>query len=198
MRSKVEDELERLVNEGTLEQIDYADWAAPIVAVLKRDMKSIRICGDYRMTINPNSKLNRYPIPKVEDLFATLANGKVFTKLDLAQAYQQLKLDSRSKKFVVINTHKGLFQYTRLTFGISSAPRIFQKVMETLLQGIPGVMVYIDDILITSATEAEHLKALEEVLKRLASASSWHHLWNFWAISLIKMSFVHCQRKFER
>ena len=47
------------------------------------------------MTINPNSKLNRYPIPKVEDLFATLANGKVFTKLDLAQAYQQLKLDSR-------------------------------------------------------------------------------------------------------
>ena len=113
------------------------------------------------MTINPNSKLNRYPIPMVEDLFATIANGKVFTKLDLAQVYQQLKLDSRSKKIVVINTHKGLFQYMRLRFGISSAPGIFQKAMETLLQGIPGVMVYIDDILkLTSATEAEHLKAL--------------------------------------
>ena len=77
------------------------------------------------MTINPNSKLNRYPIPKVEDLFTTLANGKVFTKVDLAQAYQQLKLDSRSKKIVVINTNKSLFQYTKLPFGISSAPGIF-------------------------------------------------------------------------
>lgn len=61
--------------------------------VLKSDCKSVRICGDFRTTINPVSKLNRYPLPKVEDLFAKLAEGKVFTKLDLTQAYQQLKLD---------------------------------------------------------------------------------------------------------
>ncbi len=72
-------------------------------------------------------KLMRYPIPKIEDLFATLAKGKLFTKLDLAQAYQQLKLNAKAKELVVINTHKGLFRYTRLPFGISSAPGIFRR-----------------------------------------------------------------------
>ena len=63
------------------------------MAVLKSDKQSVRLCGDFRMTVNPVSKLNRYPIPKVEDLFATLEGGATFTKLDLSQAYLQLKLD---------------------------------------------------------------------------------------------------------
>ena len=99
------------------------------------------------MTVNPVAKLHRHPIPKVEDLFATLERGKKFTKLDLSQAYQQLPLHPDSRKYVVINTHKGLFQYTRLPYGISSAPGIFQKEMDNLLAGIPGVAVYLDDIL---------------------------------------------------
>jgi len=96
-----------------------------------------------------------------------LSKGKYFTKLDLSQAYQQLPLDEESRSFVVINTHKGLFRYTRLPFGISSAPGIFQRVIESLLQGIEGVVVYLDDILITGCTEGKHLEALEEVLTRL-------------------------------
>ena len=68
MRQKVEDELSRLVTEGTLEPVDHSDWAAPIVAVMKSDKTSVRVCGDFRMTVNPVSKLNRYPIPRVEDL----------------------------------------------------------------------------------------------------------------------------------
>ena len=123
------------------------------------------------MTVNPVSKLNRYPIPKTEDLFATLKRGKIFTKLDLSQVYLQLKLEEESSKYLVISTHKGLFRYTRLPYGISSAPGIFQKAMEQLLQGIPHVTVYyIDDILITAETEAEHLQILERVFKRLAKA----------------------------
>ena len=130
----------------------------------------MRICGDFRMTVNPVSKLNRYPLPRIEDLLAILAEGTIFTKLDLTRAYQQLKLSPQAWKFVVVNTHKGLYRYTRLPFGISSAPGIFQKTMETLLRGIPGVIVYLDDILISRSTKAEHLKALEEVLNRLATA----------------------------
>ena len=141
--------------------------ASPIVAVLKEDRKSVRLCGDFKQTINPVSKLDHYPLPKIEDLFATLAGGKSFTKLDLSQAYQQLTLDEASKKFVVINTPKGLFQYTRLPYGISSTPGIFQRVMENILRGIPGVTVLIDNILITGPDDERHLNSLEEVLSRL-------------------------------
>ena len=88
MRQGVEDELDRLVAEGTLEPVEYSDWAAPIVAVLKPD-KKVRICGDFRTTVNPVSKLHRYPVPLVEDLFAGLVRGKTFSTIDLKQAYQQ-------------------------------------------------------------------------------------------------------------
>ena len=169
-REKVELELQRLQNEGTLEPVEFADWAAPIVTVLKKDKSSIRICGDFSTTVNPVSKVDRYPIPKVCDLFAKLGKGKQFSKLDLSHAYQQVPLDEESRKYVVINTHKGLFRYTRLPFGIASAPGIFQRVIESVLQGIEGVIVYLDDILITGSTEEEHLHTLEEVLSRLEQA----------------------------
>ena len=76
MRQKVEEELGRLVAEGILEPVEFSEWAAPIVVVLKSDQKSVGICGDFRMTVNPVSKLDKYPIPKVEDLFASLEKGE--------------------------------------------------------------------------------------------------------------------------
>ena len=94
----------------------------------------------------------------------------MFPKLDLTQAYQQLKLDATSQKYLVIKTHRGLFRYTRLPFSVSSALGIFQRVMEDLLQDIPGVLVYLDDILISSPTEDAQLRSLEAVLQRLSEA----------------------------
>ena len=167
LRDKVDQELQRLQDQGILEPVETAEWAAPIVVVLKKDKLSVRICGDFRVTVNPMSKLDRYPIPKPEDLFAKLANGKQFSTLDLSHAYQQIPLEA---KYVVINTHKGLFRYTRLPFRISSATGIFQRVMESLLLVIDGVVVYLDDILVTGSTEEAHLRALEEVLRRLERA----------------------------
>ena len=163
----MEAELERLQSQGIIEPVQFSDWAAPIVPVPKSD-GNIRICGDYKVTINRAAKLDKYPIPRINDLFASLAGGKTFSKLDLSHAYQQIQLDEESRQYVTINTHRGLFRYNRLPFGVSSAPSIFQRVMETLLQGIPGVCVYLDDILITGHTEAEHLENLTEVLRRLA------------------------------
>ncbi len=117
--------------------------------VLKSDKSSIRISGDFKASVNQASKLYLYPIPRVEDLFATLrlSGGKSFTKLDFSQAYQPLLLEDESKKYVTISTHRGLLQFNRLSFRVSSASRIFQRAMENLLQRIPGVFVYLGDIL---------------------------------------------------
>ena len=78
-------------------------------------------------------------------------------KLDLSAAYQQMALDEKSSKLVTINIHKGLFRYARLPFGVASAPAVFQRTMDILLQGIPQVICYLDDILITGKSDAEHL-----------------------------------------
>ena len=76
-------------------------------------------------------------------------------------------LDKQSMKYTVINTHLGLSEFTRLPFGIAAAPGIFQKIMDSLLQGIPHTMVYLDDIVITGRIEDEHCRNLETVLSRL-------------------------------
>ena len=169
-KALVEDELDRLLALGIISPVQFSEWAAPIVPVLKSDKKSVRICGDYSVTVNKASKLECYPIPKLDDLLTSLSGGAIFTKLDMSQAYQQIELSETSKQYVVVNTHKGLFKYNRLPFGVSSAPAIFQRVMESLLQGIPNVVVYIDDILIAGKTYHEHTVTLEKVLTRLQEA----------------------------
>ena len=87
MRAKVERELDRLLAKGIIEPVKFADWAAPIVPVMKSDKESVRICGDYKLTVNVASKLEQYPIPRVEDSFATVAGGKFCTKLDMSRTY---------------------------------------------------------------------------------------------------------------
>ena len=136
------------------------------LAVPKKDGKT-RICGDYKVTINPVLEVEQYPLPKPEDLFATLAGGKQFTTLDFSHAYNQLVLDEDSQELVTINTHRGLFRYRRLPFGNASAPAVFQKTMDVILQGMSRVTCYLDDILVTGATAEEHLRNLDEVLTRL-------------------------------
>ena len=99
---------------------------------------SICICGDYSVTVNVVSKLDNYPHIRVEDLFTAMSGGTLFTKLDLAHAYQHLCLSPESKKYTTVNR---LFHYERLPFGISSAPAIFQHTMETFLKDLPVVVV---------------------------------------------------------
>ena len=79
-------------------------------------------------------------------------------------------LDDDSKEIVTVNTHKGLFCYQRLPFGVSSAPGIFQRTMETILAGIPRVLVYLDDILVTGSSQEEHVSNVKEVLSTLQQA----------------------------
>lgn len=106
----MESELQRLLDDKIIEPVQVAERAAPIVPVRKPD-GSIRICGDYKLTVNRALREDQYPISKVEDLFAQLNGGQHFTKLDVSHAYQQVFLEEESRKYVTINTHKGLCAY---------------------------------------------------------------------------------------
>ena len=100
-------------------------------------------------------------------MFSALANGESYTKLDLARAYKQMKVKLECQPLLTINTHRGLYRYTRLPFGITTAPSLWQRAMAQVLSGIPNVAYYIDDILITGRTRAEHIENLRMVLRRL-------------------------------
>ena len=118
--------------------------------MLKPD-DTARLSGDYKLTVNQFSKLT-------------------FSKLDLSHAYHQIPLDEEAKKYVTINTHKGLFTYRVLPFGVSTCPAIFQHAMEGLLQGKPCVAIFLDYILLMGKDDKEHLQTLTMVLKRLQEA----------------------------
>ena len=92
-----------------LKPVQFANWATPIVPVLKSDKKSVRICGDFLVTVNQVSSLDSYLLPKPEDCLLDWPRGKTFSILDLSQAYLQIELGKESRKFIAINTHKVFF-----------------------------------------------------------------------------------------
>ncbi|XP_053390286.1 uncharacterized protein K02A2.6-like [Mercenaria mercenaria] len=166
MEPQIEEELDRLVKDGVLEKVDTSEWATPIVPVPKKE--GIRICGDFKVTINPLMEVDQHPLPKIEDLFASLGKGKSFSKIDLINAYLHVEIDEDSKQYLTTSTHKGLFRYNRLVFGIASAPAIFQRLIEQVVGDIPNVEVILDDMIVTGQDDNEHLETLEKVLSRLS------------------------------
>ena len=165
LQPALETELERMQAEGILELVERSEWATPLVIVSKSNGK-IRVCGDFKVTRNQCVETKSYPLLTTEDIFTHLARDRVFTKLDLLQAYLQLPVDEDSKDLLVINTPKGLFRYNGLPYGVSVARAIFQSVMDRILQGLP-VSCYLDDILIAAPTVKEHDVLLEKVFQRL-------------------------------
>lgn len=117
--------------------------------------------------MNQVSKKADYPLPTTDEVLSRLRGGKVFSTLDLAQAYQQLHVTPETAEVLTLNTLKGLYKVKRLPFGISAAPAIFQRFMETMLSGITGVCAYLDDVIISGKDATAHAERLEEVLKRL-------------------------------
>ena len=129
VKKPLEGKLDHLEKQGILKKVDQSSWATPVVLFPKPD-KIIGLCRDYEVTIKPWVKTEGYPLPIMQELFLTLAGGTVFTKLDLKQAYQQLEIDRSLQDYLTINMHKGLYQYTRLPFGVSSPPFIFQAMID--------------------------------------------------------------------
>lgn len=166
LRQPVEQELDRLQREGVIYKVERSDYGTPIVPVVKAN-GNIRLCGDYKVTINPLLKDYHYPLPRIEDLFAALGGGEQYTKLDLSNAFQQCILHKDSQPMTAITTHVGTFVYRRVPFGIKCIPENFQKIMEETLCGLPSTTVFADDICITGKDKATHLANLKAVLQRL-------------------------------
>jgi transposase InsO family protein len=167
----VDQEYDRLIKADVLFPVTHSAWASPVVHVPKSD-GAIRVCGDYK-GVNEQLEDDGYKLPNIQDMFALLSYQEgpptMFSTLDLAGAFNQLLLDNKSSELLTLNTRRGLLSSKRLCFGIKTAPAQFQRVMEQILSGIQGVMVFIDDILVaTKGSVHDHTAVLKEVFTRLA------------------------------
>ncbi|CAI6377455.1 unnamed protein product [Macrosiphum euphorbiae] len=165
-KDKVEEQLCRLEKLGVISQVESSEWGSPLVPILKSDGK-IRLCVDYKVTVNKFVQDVKYPLPRIEEIFQKVSKGKKFSKIDLSEAYNQLELDEESSKILTWSTHKGLFKIHRLPYGVAPASAIFQKLIEQLFQGHEGVANFLDDIIITGQNNREHLKNLDKVFNIL-------------------------------
>lgn len=168
VRGKVTKELLRLEKADIIERIDSSEWVSPIVVVGKKS-GDVRLCVDLR-EVNKAIVVDKYPLPDITELFTQLHGSKVFSKLDLVSAYHQLELEESSRDLTAFITHEGLFRFKRVCFGLASAPSAFQKLMSTILAGLPGVHCYLDDIVVAGKSKAEHDKHLQNALARLQEA----------------------------
>ena len=146
VKDKVIEQLTKLEEQGVIKPVAQSDWAAPIVPVLKSSGE-VRICGDFKVTVNKASKIDSFPLPHIDELFTKLTGGQNFPKLDLSSAYLQLPLEEESQKYTTINTPKGLYVYTRMPFGINSALGIFQRILDRYILTKHGCIsrLYISD-----------------------------------------------------
>ena len=124
-KDEISRELDRLVEVGYYSPVDSSQWASPVVSVRKPD-GAIRLCGDYKRTLNPQLDMMIYPLPIVEDCFVSMKGGQHFSKIDIKQAYNSIPLRESDQLLATINTHKGLYKPLSLPFGINSATSIFQ------------------------------------------------------------------------
>lgn len=168
-REKVDKELDRLTEIGIISQTEHSDWATPLVPVIKPD-GSVRLCADYKVTLNADLEDVVYPLPLVEELFSALQGGAKFSKLDLKEAYTQVEVDDRTKQLLTWNTQKGLFKVNRMVYGTKPNTAIFQQIMEKTLKGVESTVVLVDDILVTGKDNEQHLQNLKSVFERLQQA----------------------------
>jgi hypothetical protein len=165
VRQQATQAVESLV--GTvLRPASHSEWASPAVYVVKPNGE-VRFCIDYSSTVNAHCNRDVYPLPSVDEILSHLSGSNFFSKLDLKDAFLQLTLDEETSKLLTVNTHKGLYNVLRMPPGLSSAPAIFQKTIESHFSDLDWVVIYLDDMFITAQSEALIWQRTREVMCRL-------------------------------
>ena len=170
LQTQLDEQLEEMLEAGII-STSASPWASPVVVVPKKD-GTLRVCIDFRK-FNQILVKDSFPLPRVEDLFATLGKAKYFSSLDLKSGYWQMELAPEDRKKTAFCTRTQLLEFNVLPFGVASAPSLFQRMISLLLKGIEGkyAVAYLDDILIFSDSFEAHLGHLDDVLRRLRKAS---------------------------
>ena len=169
LREDVDRMVEEMLDQGVIRP-SSSPWASPVVLVRKKD-GGMRFCVDYRR-LNHVTKLDEFPLPRIDDTLDLLAGAKYFTTLDLASGYWQVAMDPASIEKTAFTTYSGLYEFRKMPFGLVNAPATFQRLMEVVLSGLArgNCHVYLDDVLVFGRTIEEHNANLARVFGRIRGA----------------------------
>ncbi|CAN1768730.1 Retrovirus-related Pol polyprotein from transposon 17.6 [Linum perenne] len=164
--NELKEQLQELLDKGFIRP-SVSPWGAPVLFVKKKD-GSMRMCIDYRR-LNKATIKNRYPLPRIDDLFDQLQGAEVFSKIDLRSGYHQLKVEEGSVPMTAFRTRYGHYEFLVMPFGLTNAPAAFMALINKVFHEYLDkfVIVFIDDILIYSKTREEHEEYLRIVFHRL-------------------------------
>ena len=162
IRDEVKSEIDALSDKGIIESVEASEFVSGMVVVKKKNGK-LRICVDLR-DVNEAIVPDVFPLPHMDEIFVGLQGARWFSKLDARSAYHHVELHEESRDLTTFITPWGLFRYKRVCFGLSSAPAAFQRIMKLLFEGLEGVLIYLDDILVYVKDREEHDARLRRVL----------------------------------
>nr|XP_029733914.1 uncharacterized protein K02A2.6-like [Aedes albopictus] len=167
LRDRYAAEIDKKLASGFYEKVDYSEWASPTHIVMKKN-GSIRITGNYKPTVNPRMIIDEHPIPKVETLFNRMKGATLFCHLDVTDAYTHLPIDDEFRHVLTLNTTThGLIRPTRAVYGAANIPAIWQRRMESVLQGLDNVVSFYDDVIVFAKNFDELLLALTATMDRM-------------------------------
>lgn len=166
----IDEELDKMIKQGVVERSKSA-WSSPVLLVPKKDGTQ-RFCVDFRK-LNAVTEKDAYPLPYINSILSKLSSAKYLTSLDIESAFWQVALEDDSKQYTAFTVPgRGLYQFTRLPFGLHNSPATFQRLIDTIFgpELEPYVFCYLDDIIVVAPDFDKHLEILEEVFKRLYDA----------------------------
>ena len=166
---EVEEQIQKLMDAGFITTSESA-WASPTIVVPKptrNGKKEYRMCIDYRELNNCTVK-DRYNIPSMRDLYRKLRGNRIFSNFDLRSGYHHIPIRKEDQHKTAFITDSGLYEWRRLTFGFCNAPAMFQRAMDRIFKGLEFVVIYLDDVIVCSRNEQEHLEHLKIVFGRIS------------------------------